>query len=196
MTTYNDSYRNQSSSMYRWTLSFKVSMDQHTQVQEIVSKTGQDISIICRNLIDLGLANYNNRYVADEDKPLMQLFEEAKRVRKLRHIIQVLAEVKDEISPEDYERYCHSLGIDPKEVEDAAIPRGKVTKRDRCCSFLRVLFTDRPQGLPANRVLEIAAREGFGKNLVYEAATCLGIRFQVTETNQGRMSLWIPPETF
>jgi hypothetical protein len=193
VTTYNDSYRNQSSSMYRWTLTFKVSLDQHTQIQEVESRTGQDISTTCRDLIDLGLANYNNKYVADEDKPIIQLFEEAKRVRKLKHIIQVLAEVKDEISLEEYERYCHSLGVDTKEVEDVVIPKGRTSKRDRCCSFLRVLFTDRPQGLLANRVLEIASGEGFGQNLVYESATQLGIRFQATETDHGRVYLWIPP---
>jgi len=195
MNTFNNSYNNSPAANYKCNLSFKVTWETHSQIQEIATEAGQNITITCRDLIELGLANYNRRHVNDEDKPKIKVIEAAKRVRELHHWIQVLADIKDEISIEEFQNYCHSLGIDPAEVEDVAPLHGKITKRDRCCSFLRVLFTDRPEGLPATRVLEISAREGFGQNLVYESATEIGIRFQPTDTNEGRIYIWISPET-
>jgi hypothetical protein len=195
MNTYNDSYHNPQSANNKYTLTFKVPWEQHTQVQEVASKSGQNMADTCRQLLELGLADYNSREVTQEDRPKLQLFKEAARVRELQHLIQLLAEVKNELCEEDFQRYCQSLGIDPAEVEDVAIPRGKITKKERCCSFLRVLFTDRPEGLPANRVLEIAEREGFGQGLTRDVADEIGIRFQPTDADEGKIYMWIPPET-
>jgi hypothetical protein len=193
MSTFNDSYKNYPSANYRYTLTFKTTWEQHTLVQEVASKTGKNIADTCRDLIELGLAHYNHRELNQEDWSRLQLFAEAKRVRDLQHLIQILAEIKTEISVDEFQKYCTTFGIDPTEVDNVPATSRKVTKRERCLSFLRVLFYDRPEGLPANRVLDIAELEGLGKNLTRKVAAEMGIRFQPTETKEGRIYLWIPP---
>jgi hypothetical protein len=194
MKTYNDSFRIAQATVNRYTQSFKVPSDVHNLLLELASRQGKDVNVFSRELLLLGISEHLQGDISLEDIPRVRLYKELARVRKLQEDIQALATIKDEVSQEEFHQYCLSLGIDPAEVDCVGLPNRKITKDERARSLLRVLFTDRPEGLPANRVLEISAREGFGENLTRKAATEMGIRFQPIETKEGRKYVWIPQE--
>ena len=193
MTSFNRSYSSNSRT-HRYTLTFKTTWEQHTQVQDVATQSGDSMADACRELLALGLVSYYSKNVPEFDKPKIQVFRELERVRERQYMLEALGSLKSELEDDDFNAYCASLGFSPEDVE-AKIPLGGgQTKADRCQAFLRVLFADRPDGLPGTRVLEIAAHEGFGLNLTRQVAGDLGIRFQATNTAGGRVYIWRPPK--
>lgn len=194
MSDFNKSFKSNPSD-FRYTISFKASWMQHNQLLEYSTKTGMNISEACREIFDAGLDKINEIAGNRLDKAKVHLFGKAKEVREHKHLLQTLAELQSSLSQGEFETHCQELGIDPLEVENETPPGGVNTKDERAKAFLRVLFTDRPEGLPAKRVLEIAAQEGFGQNLTRHAANQMGIRFVSVNTLEGRVYIWKPPET-
>jgi hypothetical protein len=69
---------------------------------------------------------------------------------------------------------------------------GKISKIEQASAFLRVLFNDRPDGLPVNRVLEIAAFEGFREKTTRQAASQNSL-LQIWRTVEDkRTAFWAP----
>ena len=58
MATY-DELNKENKSIYRYTLTFKTSWELHTAVQEVASQKGNNISDTCRDLLAIGIENYN-----------------------------------------------------------------------------------------------------------------------------------------
>jgi len=190
MDTYDKSYSNKSLN-YRYNLAFKTTLETHSQVQEIASQSGNSMSDTCRNLLDLGIESHNEKNPSARDKPKIRLFSDLRKVRDREHILNTLAQLKGELKYNEFQAHCSRLGIDPTDVDEISPPGGG--KSDRLAAFLRVLFTDRPTGLPVNRVLEIAKREGFGENMTRDVARKLGFP-HVWETSNGtRTSFWKSP---
>ena len=167
MDTYDKSYSNKSLN-YRYNLAFKTTLETHSQVQEIASQSGNSMSDTCRNLLDLGIESHNEKNPSARDKPKIRLFADLKKVNEREHILNTLAQLKGVLKYNEFQALCSRLGIDPADVDEISSPRGG--KSERLTAFLRVLFTDRPQGLSVNRVIEIAKREGFGENMTREEA--------------------------
>ena len=188
--SYNKSY-SKNSTNYRYTLTFKTTWATHSQVQEIASQTGNGVSDTCRNLLDLGIDSHNEKNPSARDKPKIRLFSDLKNVNEQRHILNALGQLKGELKYNEFQAHCLALHVDPTDVDEISPPGGG--KSDRLAAFLRVLFTDRPTGLPVNRVLEIAKREGFGENMTRDVARKLGFP-HVWETSNGtRTSFWKSP---
>lgn len=189
MNTFEKSYSNRSTN-YRFTLTFKTTYEQHTQIQEIASQTGNSMSDTCRNLLDLGIESKQKSPSARE-KPKIRLFSALRKVRDREHILNGLAQLKGELEDNEFQAHCRELGVNPADVDEVSSPRGG--KSERLAAFLRVLFTDRPHGLSVNRVIEIAKREGFGENMTREVARKLEF-LHVWETPNGtRTSFWKSP---
>jgi hypothetical protein len=193
MTTFNRSYSSHPAT-HRYTLTFKTTWEQHTQVQDVATESGQSMADACRELLGLGLVSHHSKNVTEFEKPKVRFLRELERVHERQHLLEALASVRGELDDEDFKSYCRLLGFEPGDVDEKFPPGGKRTKEERCQAFLRVLFTDRPDGLPGTRVLEIAAQEGFGQNLTREVASQMSIKFQATSTEEGRVYIWKPAE--
>jgi hypothetical protein len=193
MTTFNHSYSSHQRT-HRYTLTFKTTWEQHTQVQDVATQSGESMADACRELLALGLVSYHSKIVPEIEMPKIRVLRELERVNERQHLLEALASLRTELEEEDFKAYCRSLGFEPEDVDEKFPPGGKRTKEERCRAFLRVLFTDRPDGLPGTRVLEIAAQEGFGQNITREVASQIGIKFQATSTEEGRVYIWKPAE--
>jgi hypothetical protein len=89
------------------------------------------------------------------------------------------------------------LGIPPEEVVEKGSyagnsTRGKISKIEQASSFLRVLFTDRHDGLLVNRVLEITAIEGLGEKTTRQAASQNGLLHIWRTVDANRTAFWTP----
>jgi hypothetical protein len=190
MATYDDSYASNPKT-HRYNITFKTTWAQHTQVQDVATESGQSMADACRELLTLGLVGHYSKNIPEFEKPKIRVLRELGRVRERQHLLEALASLKSELEDDDFNAYCASLGFSPEDVE-AKIPLGgRQTKADRCQAFLRVLFTDRPNGLPVNDVLEFAQSEGFGVNLTREVAKEIGLKQKWITTDVDRVSMWI-----
>jgi hypothetical protein len=192
MTTFASSYEAHPET-HRYSIVFKTTWQQHTQIQDIATQNGENMADTCRELLTLGLASYRNKFVPDSEKPKVTLLRNLEQVRERQRLLAALSELRADLSEDAFLSYCRALGFEPGEVDEIPPHRGGEKKESRCSAFLRVLFTDRPEGLPAKRVLEIAAQEGFGENLTRKVASDMGFRFQPVSTPDSRSYVWKPP---
>ena len=75
------------------------------------------------------------------------------------------------------------------------VPQCGTRKRDRARAFLRVLFHERPNGLPVNDVIDFAKEEGFGENMTRDSAGKVGLNQEWETIDGNRISLWKPLDT-
>lgn len=190
METYDASYKPQKHDR-RYTFTFKTSWDQHSRVQEISSKHGEVVNETLVMLLELGLEYYDLKNKNITDTPKIMVYKRLRETRTREELMKALSELKPSTDPNEFQNLCQANEILPEEIEDIPVQK-KYTKRERCRSFLRVLFTDRPEGFPGKRVLEIAEAEGFGQNMVREEASFLGIKPKRQSSDDGDTSMWIP----
>jgi hypothetical protein len=176
---------------YKYTLNTKVTWELHTLVQEIVSETGNSQQFVLQDLLNVGVDWYFEKKPEFFKSPKMRLIRDVKEKHDRDRMITGLVEIRDNISESKFLEYCSSLGIDPSEVDQVRSSIRK-DKRERCRDFLTILFLDRPDGLPATRVLEIANSYGLGQNLVREVAKEEGIVFRREKISGQMASIWKP----
>lgn len=185
-TTYSQDNRDR-----RYTLTFKVNWSLHTQVLELASKRGVAVSEMGHILLDAGIEFFMQREKDPNVDPKAKIFQRLSQVHNRSNLLDSLAQIRASTPEIEFNKLCRENEIDPDEVDDSSA-NSSTTKDDRCYAFLRVLFTDRPEGLPANRVLEIAEEEGFGRRMTRINAQKLGIRIQRQCSPTGQLSMWIP----
>jgi hypothetical protein len=193
LMTYNDVF-SQDDKRRRYNIAFKTSWEIHSLVQEIVSATGQSFQAVCESLLSSGIeAHYETDSSNKNYSAARTLMKELRRVTKIRNIRQSLREIKGETENSKFISLCRSFGIDPDSIEatDPSVPNSKLI---RCESFLKVLFTARPEGLLVNLVIEIGKREDFGEKTVRKAAEKVGLIQDWVTNEEGRKSFWFPPE--
>lgn len=189
MSTFEKSYSQPVSNNWR-TVTFTIPFELHLQLQEIVSKEGKKVTRVLLELLTEAIEARNTKEPNRFEKPTDRLYADLKKVRERREILHLLAEIKGDVSEEDFTIRCHSLGFESSDVEEIAPHRGGSKKRDRCKAFLRVLFVDRPEGLPVSRVLETAESEGFGRDMTRDVAHESGYIPEWGMVNGKRISFW------
>jgi hypothetical protein len=168
MTTFDKSYSQQATNNWR-TVTFTIPYELHLQLLEIVSGNGRQVTAVLRELLAEAVQSRNASSPQKALKPTDKLFADLHRVRERRLLLNMLAEIKGDLSEEDFKYRCQSLGFVPSDVNEIAPQCGAGKKKDRLKAFLRILFYDR-DGLPMSKVLALGELEGFGRDMTYDVA--------------------------
>lgn len=178
---------------YTYPVSFRIDRYRHSQVEQIVNKTNKWYAIVLRDLINLGLDKYFSEHIDVKiDVAKQQLYRDVNNAKERQSILQDLAIIKSQLSPDEFCTRCRENGIDPLEVEEIYPPG--ITKRDLVRIFLKAIFTDRSEGMPVNRVLEVGSSQHFSENMVREEVRKLGVFSKKRRTHNGVMNIWYPPK--
>jgi hypothetical protein len=169
----------------KYNVSFKTTWTQHTLLQEIASKQGKDITTTARELLDMGIDVWSKNDQTKAYSPKVQLAHEVNKTREKDNIRAMLREVRWSSNPKKFNELCQLNGEDPKDYQDIPQPEKAKTQPEKAQRFLRILFSDRPDGLPMTRVIELAAEENLGSNLIRSTAKAMG-RSSKRESRNGK----------
>lgn len=184
---------NMNNESYIYTVVFRITREQRYLVEQIVDKTNKYFPDVYRDLLNLGLKQF---YSENRDIPIdqakLKLFQEVNKVKDLQSVLSNLAMIKPYLKPEEFKKQCQENNIDPIDVEEIQYPR--LSKRDLVRMFLQALFTDRTEGMPVSRVLELANNLQFSESMVRQEARKLSIFSKKRKTHDGIMNIYYPPE--
>jgi hypothetical protein len=170
-----ENYYSQSNGINRIPLFPKVNPQVRAIIDEIASTKGMNINQVALMLIEMGLEYYQKWEADYVPSKQMAIYRELRKIRLENDYNQALAEIKQNCTDQEFQEFIQKNGINTIDLDEYGTTETKSTKRMRAQNFIRILFTDRPEGLPSTRFLYLAQQEGFGEKMVYEEAKKLGI---------------------
>jgi hypothetical protein len=112
MTPFDKSYSQQATNNWR-TVTFTIPYEVHLQLLEIVAGEGRKVTAVLRELLTEAVETRNASSPQKAVKPTDKLFADLHRVRERKMLLNMLAEIKEDLSEEDFKICCQSLGFEP-----------------------------------------------------------------------------------